>query len=284
MKKIDLTGHAILDRVSRFNTPSKDYLEFFNNKTPPTEPQDFIIWLKEYMSECRNCFLHSSRNKVALSEGSYGAKIMVLFDGPGFLEDLAGIAAVGPTELAESHCGKCRKITHCYRSKIQPDPFKVPRFRKEIIKCDPQYIEKPDIPQFFLNSGGSIIDGILVHHLNGEFPRQTWLDKEGINEPSLWYFLNSVMCRSFDQDQNKDIESPKSAKEACKPWFLYQWAAIQPEVILCFGRSAAGFLTSDTAAKTYTPNQLVETKYGPMVFNFSPDDYMKERNKNVRFP
>jgi uracil-DNA glycosylase len=68
-------------------------------------------------------------------------------------------------------------------------------------------------------------------------------------------------------------------RQKCKKWLTFQWAAVNPELIVCFGRVALGVLVgSEEKAKSVAPNTFVDTKFGKVLFQNHPAFFMREKN------
>lgn len=279
--------HAILERVALID---KRLVEGLDETTIPTDPQEFLDWWWSQAKVCEECPLCETRNSVVKPDGIPSAKIMVISEGPGFLEDLASVPMVGPLELRSSHCNLCSKTTDCFEHRLLNKLTERGKPAKAV-ECDPNYTGKFSLKNtFYLRSAGAIMDGILIDNWDMTYPRHNWIkhyntlhqDQPWTHE-SPWFFTNVVLCRSTDITGLKDTTPESVPRQKCKRWLVYQWAAVNPELVVCFGRVALGVLMgSEEAAKGIAPNEIVETKFGPVLFQNHPAWFMREKGLNTK--
>ena len=247
----------------------------------PTEPQEFLDWLWPLISTCSNCPLANGRNTVVKSDGLASASIMVIGEGPGSLEDLSGLPLVGPLELQASRCATCENSLVCYSNKLLRKPTSWGGKRKHVI-CNERQTGQPTLPhQFYMRSTGAIVDGLLLKKWKMAYPRHCWLglhstDSEIEAPCSPFYICNTTHCRSWDKTNLTDHTPTFQCREACRPWFNAEWAAVNPKAIIALGRVALTFLLrSEDKASQVTNGAWVATKYGPTIFSNHPAYYMR---------
>jgi DNA polymerase len=132
--------------------------------------------LKEFflnIRECRECILHSTRNKFVFGSGSAEAKIMFVGEAPGKNEDLQGLPFVG---RAGDILDKLLATIDMKRNEV---------FIANVLKCrppenrDPQ-VEEISICKDYLFKQIDIIDPRIICTL-GKYSTQLILDtKQGI--------------------------------------------------------------------------------------------------------
>lgn len=275
--------NPILAKLKEINTKYLDEVDALN---APKDPDEYLEWLwLNYVQDCNNCSLANMRTCVNKWDGEASAKIMIVLEGPGFLEDLSGIPLVGPMELRSSRCGFCGNVQSCYDHKIIKSLDA--RFRKnKLVTCKPNPQSKNQLNEkFLIRSSGTIFDGILVKSFGHKFPRHNWVrywegsQKQTSTIRSPWFITNTVLCRSVDTTGLKDQPPPATSKQICKHWFAHQWAAVQPDLILCFGLEALSTVTNIAREKLIAlPNQIIDTKFGPTIFQYHPAYFMREND------
>lgn len=286
MKKQEFKNR-IIERIHSIN---KNYLDDLNLEEVPDDPEEFLSWVWNQAETCTNCVLCETRTKVVKPDGTHKAKIMVLGEGPGFMENLTGIPMVGPMELSGSRCKMCQNHLRCYDHKYISSL--TDKFRKaKSVVCKPNMQETPTIThKYYIRSAGAIIDGILIKKWGFQYPRQNWIDtynelhpEEPWTHSSPFYITNATMCRTTDSTGIKDAPPESVARQKCRRWLTYQWAAVNPTIILCLGRKVMGVIVgSEKKAETIRPNALVQTKYGPVIFQNHPAMYMRSENREVK--
>jgi uracil-DNA glycosylase len=289
MKKPIVTGNPILDRVALID---KRYIEELDPEAVPKDPQEFLDWWwKTSASICEACPLSETRTRVVRPDGVASADIMIVGEGPGFMEDLVGIPMVGPLELRYSHCGVCKNNKACFSHKLKAFPMQRSG-KNKAVECNPNYTGKREFDgsRFFIQSAGSIVGGILIHKWNFNYPRHNWFEAYNKLHPddpwthkSPWFVTNITLCRTTDVTKLKDSPPDGVPRQKCKRHLAMQWAAVNPKLIVCFGRVALSVLMgAEERSKSVTPNSIVETKFGPVLFQNHPAFFMREQNREVK--
>lgn len=283
MAKVKIENE-ILERIASIN---KQYI--VDCEDAPTDPQEFLDWWWSQASNCKECYLCESRNSVVKPDGLANADIMIVGEGPGFLEDLARIPIVGPQELKSSHCNMCTKIKSCFSARILDNPNSYGKKAKKVT-CLPNYEDKEQITDtLFLRSTGSILDGILLKW-KFKFARHNWIEyynKHHVGNEwehkSPFMITNIALCRTTDATGLRDQSPSSVTKNKCKRWLAFQWAAVNPKIIICFGREALAILAgNDKKAGLVVPNEIINTKFGPVIYQQHPAAFMREDKKAVR--
>jgi uracil-DNA glycosylase len=290
MRKQEIKYSPIIETIKKTDNLVFKYLsENFNFDEFPEDRHECLQYVKSLMAECQNCALAETRNSVVMPDGTVNAKIMVIGEGPGSMEDAAALPFVGPNELKASHCNTCKQLPNCYSHKILLAPDGWNKKNKPIV-CKPNYDKKLQLPQtFYLRSAGAIVDGILYKTFGSTYPRQNWIDFHNrtkdlkIPYDSIWYVTNTVACRSYNTLTNKD-ESPSNLfMSKCKPWFVLQWAIIQPTIIVCFGKPALELICGGKSkAAEVVYGDIFESKYGPAIAQPHPASIMREKQKEAQ--
>lgn len=281
-------ANPIINRIFQID---KKFVEDLDLDVVPSDPDEFLEWWwTDNAKDCAECPLSSTRNHVVKPDGTSRAKIMIIGEGPGFLEDLTQSPLVGPIELKSSHCSHCSNVTSCFDHKILKSTYAIGKSAK-VVKCSPNYTNNSQLPYtFYLRSSGSIIDGILLKKWKFTYARQNWIDLYNKKHPSAplihespWYITNVTLCRSTDISGLRDMSPESVPRQKCKKWLTYQWAALNPDLIVCFGRIALGVLLgNEKAAKSVTPNTFVDTKFGKVLFQNHPAWFMREKSRVVK--
>lgn len=139
--------------------------------------EEKIKKLEEEVENCEKCGLYKTRNNPVPGEGSLGAKIMFIGEGPGYWEDQKGRPFVGRAgkvldELLE-HIGLERKDVYIANIlKCRPPKNRDPK-PEEIKKCTP-YLERQI----------SIISPKIIAPL-GRFAMEFIFDKFGLPEKKI---------------------------------------------------------------------------------------------------
>ena len=215
---------------------------------------------------------------------------MVVLEAPGQLEDLAGIPLVGPMELRGSRCGHCVNVKDCYSYRLlnRPNEFKKKRSGRE---CVPDLTSESTLnSKFYMRSSGALIDGILLNKWKFMYPRHNWIEQYNKLHPdaewkhkSPFFFTNTVLCRGTDASKSRDLPPESVPAKKCKRWLTFQWAAVQPKLIIAFGKvSASILLGSGEAEKRAVYNEINDTKFGPVIYQMHPASFMREPNKELR--
>jgi uracil-DNA glycosylase len=267
----------------------KGWAETTNLLEYPTDNEEFLKVILQEASGCTNCKLCETRTQVVMPDGKYGAQIMILSEGPGFLEDLAGYPFVGPQELKGSRCNTCSRTGDCFQNRILMKPDQWTKKPKGV-KCNPNLGAKSTLPNtFYLKSAGAILDAVIFKTFGTQYPRQNWIDKYNreheipIEHPSIWFVTNIVLCRSWDTVTLKDETPSNTYRTLCKKWFVAQWAAVNPKIIVCLGKSALEILVGgDEKARAVVHGEIFETKYGPVIYQPHPASIMRERHNESK--
>jgi uracil-DNA glycosylase len=81
----------------------------------------------------------------------------------------------------------------------------------------------------------------------------------------------------------KDLPPDSVPKSKCRYHLTYQWAAVQPKIIVCLGKVIlSAVLGSDTKADLVKPNEIVDSKFGPVIFNWHPASAMRNPNRESK--
>lgn len=279
MVKTKSLGSEILDRIASIKP---EIAKEIADKCP-TDPDEFLAWMYSEACNCVNCSLSDSRNFVVKPDGVASAQIMVVGEGPGFMEDLTATPLVGPLELRGSHCACCAKSVSCFDHRYLNHPTQWGKKRRAVV-CDEEPTDSITLPdRFYLRSAGATIDGILLHCWEGRFVRHNWKKLRSDLPDSPFFITNSTLCRSWDTLTLADVSPTNTQRQACRKWFIMQWAAVNPKIILALGRPALGtILHSDKAADSWKQGQIGNTPFGPVIFSFHPTYYGRMHQKNKR--
>jgi hypothetical protein len=179
----------------------------------------------------------------------------------------------------------------CYKKRLLVSPTAF-MGKSELVTCNPNFVAgKSFLPKrFFLRSAGAVVDGILLKRWKYSYPRHNWIELHNRSNPSdqwthqsPWYITNTVLCRSTDATGLKDQPPESVPRQKCKLHLTYQWAAVQPEIIIAFGRVALTVLCgSETRAKAVKPFETIDTKFGPVLFQNHPAHFMRENSREVK--
>jgi len=270
----------------RIGLVKKDYIEGLDEDACPKDGDEFLnyFWEKE-IANCQRCVLSNTRLNVVKWDGVCSADIMIVLEAPSILEDLSAVSFVGPMELRGSRCGKCRNVGECYKSKMLTRVGEWKKKNPKPIVCTPSFTDHNLIKDnFYMRSSGAIFDAILMEW-KFNYPRHNWITQYNENNPdnpwkhiSPWFITNSTLC--FNPDSNKIDSVPR---EKCRRWLAYQWSACNPKITIAFGRMALrSLMGSEEAAKKIKPNDIIQTKFGPVVYSGHPAAAMYEPNKEIR--
>lgn len=286
-KNVESCGNPILDRVLLIH---KDFITSKDIEEAPINPAEFYSWWWDTKaSNCLNCILGEHRTCVVKPDGLIDGKpkIMIIGEGPGILEDVTGLPMVSPTVLRSSRCGFCRKASNCFSHKMLDRPnSRHPR--NKTISCNPLPSENLQLTRkFYLQSAGSLVDGLIFRQWGLAYPRQSWLDLYNKLHPdkpfthsSPWFITNTTLCRSSDPITGKDSPPSTAVKAACKKWLAWQWAAVNPRISIVLGIPALDVVTSGSEKSGVIPGEIFNTsKFGPIIFFNHPAKAMREENK-----
>lgn len=280
--------HPILAKVAMIHS---DYVEGLDPDMYPTDRQKFLDKVWEETKVCQACSLCESRTTVVKPDGDASASIMIVGEGPGFLENLSGEVFVGPMELRASRCNFCKRSAKCYESRIIKDLDNHRYRRAGKVVCNPVPIATPTLDkEFYLKSAGAIFDGILIKKWKFAFPRKNWLTQYNNTNPALpltntspFYITNILHCRSFDPITLKDVPPGSISKNQCRKWLAMEWAAVQPKITIALGIPALSVLVgSKTKAEAISTGEIVQTKFGPVIFSHHPAYWMREKQQEVK--
>lgn len=256
----------------------------------PEDPQEFLEEMWKDLEVCTRCVLSETRTLVVKPDGTADADIMVVGEGPGFLEDRCGVPLVAPLELRGSRCAQCKFPIRCFGHRILQNPRDFNRKKRELpctyTPSNTQLLSE----DFYIKSAGTIFDGILLHKWGGKFPRHNWVEQYNKSHPtspakvkSPWYITNTLHCRSYDPVKLQDTTPESVPVERCRRWLVFQWAAVNPKVIIAFGRTALSIFAPGSKAD---PGSLLETPFGPVLFQYHPAHYMRDdslKTKNLGY-
>lgn len=247
----------------------------------PDNVEEFFTWLCNQMSQCIRCPLQTTRIRVTLPDGAPGAKIMVVAEAPGYLEDRCGIPLAGMKEISCSQCSACANLNTCYGFRLihtRGTTAKPPPSGRLETACIPRIStsnQRMITPGMAVRSAGAIIDGLIHLKWNNKYPRHSWLVKQGLypNVKSIWFFTNAVLCRPGSGPRGEKAP-PRIAQERCRKWLMYQWACIRPAVVVALGKTALDNLLGQKT--TLSPGKGQETKLGYILFEYHPAYYMRK--------
>ena len=269
---------------NRFNTLFGKYAtsEFVTNKDLSREQVFNLAW-DEVMSSCKGCILHAHRNNVVRPDGHFEAPIMIILEGPGFLEDLSKTPICSAIQIKNSHCGKCMNVTGCYGSRLIRIGEQWPKSRKKSIVCEPKYTDTNTFPSnHFVRSTGTILDGILYKEHGFKYPRYSW---ETNTKYSPWFITNSVLCRSWNPSRLEDETPPAVAIQSCFPWFLLTYFCLKPKVIVCLGevglKTVTGY-SEKNLKKLVSLNTPFQSPFGTTIYNSHPARMMRSPDPQVK--
>ena len=277
----------------RLQSIKEDYILDFDEELTPTEPKEFLdcCWDK-YIKGCTDCPLHSNRTQVVKWDGIVNAPIMIILEGVSQNEDRAGLALVGALELNSSLCSRCNNSQKCWGTKMLDGPYRFKK-NKAMPECKPKLQEEKTLPEnFFLHSAGSILDGLLIKQYKLAYPRNNWVKEYNSNcstkeeqweHVSPFFITNATLCFSKNLNTGGYTTPQRIHWEKCRKWLACQWTACQPKIIICLGRTAmSSILGYEERAKSVRPNTLIETKWGPCLYNDHIAATMREPNKVIQ--
>jgi probable DNA metabolism protein len=110
------------------------------------------------------------------------------------------------------------------------------------------------------------------------------LDRLGIDANAV-YMTNAVKHFKFiERGKFRLHQNPRMSEiSACKPWLLAELDAVQPQVVLCLGASAAKSLLGGTFALMQQRGQLMTTPFAQQVMaTIHPSAVLRARDEPVR--
>lgn len=294
-KKIGVAAqyeHPILDRVYAIN---KDYVEDSDWETAPHNRQEFLDWWwTQFAENCQRCVLGTSRTLTVKPDGFVGdgqqPLIMIVGEGPGVNEDACGLPMISPLTLRASRCGMCKNVQGCYSHKMLSRPDSRHPRNKDIV-CKPNVQKTLQLREkFYIQSAGSVLDGILIKLWKFNYPRHSWVELHNRLHPdqawthgSPWFVSNCVLCRSFDRLTKKDTPPGTAAKNICRRWFVWQWAAVQPVITVCLGVPALEAVTQGRERTSVRAGEIFHTaKFGPILYQPHPASIMREEHEGMQ--
>jgi len=236
-----------------------DLLGVESEDSLPTDPEEFLNWYWETrIKVCTKCSLCESRTNVVKYDGKVGAKVMVIAEGPGFLEDLTSIPMVGMNQLLVSRCNTCVSTKECFGSRLLKYPNSWGRRAKKV-DCNYKPAKLPSIRpgSFYIRSAGQVIDGIL-NSIDPGLKRQSYYDGLNKQEISPLFFTNVALCRSTDPSGSKDQTPDSLTIKQCRIHLLVQLACIRPKVVVLLGSVSAQSLHM----KESNFRELTDSRYG----------------------
>jgi len=255
-------NNPILLRIYPHLKKSENLLELLgvdSEEGLPTTEEEFLNWYwHTRLSNCKRCSLCESRTNVVKYDGKVSAKIMVVAEGPGFLEDLTVLPMVGYNQLLVSRCNTCEEVKRCFSHRLLKSPTSWGG-RSKIVECKYKKSNTPLLQpkKFFIRSAGQVIDGVL-NSIDHSLKRQSYYDAQGISKESLFFFTNVALCRTKDLSGLKDQTPDSLTIKQCRINLLVQLACVQPEVVLLLGTvSAKAFHMETSPFRT-----LVDSRYG----------------------
>lgn len=125
----------------------------------------------------------------------------------------------------------------------------------------------------FVGPAGQLLD---------EAMQQAGLDRAEV------YVTNAVKHFKFEKRGTRRLHVKPSAREttACRPWLEAEIKAIQPEIIVCLGATAAQALLGKTFRVTQQRGEILETPWAPQLLATIhpsallriPDEAMREQS------
>lgn len=282
-----VSENKIVRKLSSFRKMKWTLKDYLPDSELSEDPEELFNLVLERNKLCRNCVLSETRNHVVGPDGKFGAPIMVVLEGPGFLEDLTKIPLTGPQQLKSSHCNLCSNVYRCFDQRISFAERKRPVGKKRPITCEPNYTgnRQIDVP-VHMYSSGAVFDGLLQSKYGGVFPRESWrqnyLALNGEEYPFLspWFITNAVQCRAWNPSELRDEQPGTLSVNQCRSWLGLQWATLQPKVIVAMGRVAlSSIIGNDKLAKS-TPfdTLIIDEKLGPIIYTKHPAANMRIRD------
>lgn len=223
--------------------------------------QHLLEHAKYKCDSCTNCDLHKNRLRYSVfSDGTIGASIFVIGEGPGQYEQRTSIPFVSMPELKSSRCLLlCPNFAKCF-----PHEFLRQKRRLPDRGCDfpdkMYWIQNQErMARLGAGPGAWGVEPPAFHtvakHLDTILGKELWRNCWNIprkyqgKDPitSMLYITNVVKCRSLDVNK-EDVKPKVSEAKICRKWLDIQLTLVQPIVVVTLGR-AAGELIVDPKFK-----------------------------------
>src|SRR5215470_10451988 len=112
---------------------------------------DTLPIVRADLGECTRCKLHSTRHKIVFGDGSAGAQLIFVGEGPGADEDAQGLPFVGRagkllTQMIEAMGLKREQVYICNVVKCRPPGNRQPE-KDEVDACSPFLFRQLDVLQ-----------------------------------------------------------------------------------------------------------------------------------------
>lgn len=152
---------------------------------PPGTYKD-LGFLGEHCQVCQRCDLAATRTHVVVSRGNPQAKLMIIGEGPGQMEDETGQPFVGKAGqlldkiLASVNLDRDRDVYICNIVKCRPPGNRVPT-PDESAACLPYLLEQIRLvdPKIILLAGATAVRGLLNEKQGITKLRGKWLEWNG---------------------------------------------------------------------------------------------------------
>jgi len=190
-----------MDKLSKLKylynlkTAGIEFFEGFQSKDTKINMPDELKELEAICKKCTLCDLSKTRTNIVFGEGNPKAKLMLIGEGPGEMEDKTG---------------------------------------------------KP-----FVGRSGKLLTKIIENVLN--------LKREDL------YIANIVKCRP----PNNKVPTIEEA-QTCKPYLLKQIEIINPEILVCLGKTAFMYLLENDAPISKVRGQIFEYQGRKVIPTFHP--------------
>lgn len=110
------------------------------------------------------------------------------------------------------------------------------------------------------------------------------LEKARINREEV-YVTNAVKHFKFEPRGKRRIHKKPNAQEvrACRPWLEAEIEAVQPQVIVCLGATAAQAILGPEFRVTKSRGKLLDSPFAPFVLaTIHPSSLLRERDEEAR--
>lgn len=178
--------------------------------------------LENYVKNCKKCDLHKGRNHAVFGQGNPKAKIMFIGEGPGYHEDMQGLAFVGPagqllTKALESIGLSREEVYIANIVKCRPPNNRNP-LKEEMQTCKDylRYQVKIIQPKIIVCLGAVAAVNIIDDHFRITKGRGQWIQRK-----SFWImptFHPAAVLRDNVKEEpffNDFIEISSKCKEIC---------------------------------------------------------------------